>query len=66
MKVSICDCCKLNRSCGQFVMDIDGIHGPTPAQRQDGFHPLKSIDLCESCSVSLSFCWGKNAKRDEG
>ena len=61
-KVSICDCCKKNRADGAFVMDADGIHEPHPVQRQGGFMPIKSVDLCESCSTSLRFHWGKNAE----
>jgi hypothetical protein len=65
MKDTICDCCKTRRSCGVFVMDAAGIHSPGPAPRQDGFRRHDGIDLCESCSTSLRFHWGENAKTGE-
>lgn len=47
MKETICDCCKRHPSIGFFVMDADGIHPPSTVRREDGFQPIKTVDLCE-------------------
>lgn len=71
MKVAICDCCKTRRARGPYVMDENGIHEwshdvlrvamtglPIPTSGA----PSYSVDLCESCAVSLAFRWNENAK----